>query len=393
MNTKHISVIFALVGVVLLILPIFVPTMAIIDSADSLDRWMVTYGFMSLDTNTYYDAPSSVAWQTNATAGQKWHSYLLWWTSWGAWMDWRTTPLLNVKIFPSYIPSTTTFDVALITAEGVEQWTEYYYSSVPLTVGVWNNVTIDLRNPYAGQVSGLSMVRGVRLHWNLNSYSGADFITYVDRLEVLPLGPTQTLTIEATSNGYFDWNVNTYSIPKGTTVTVSAIPSSGYELNYFILDDINVGKPTANTIDITMDLDHSLNANFKQVSTANVVTVTISSMVGGTTDPLPGVYEYTPNTELILRAIPDEGYVFSTWVLDSGNYTSNPITITVGNEGVVSESIQAVFEQSSISSVDTVTTNNGEIKPPQFPLNLFQLVGVGCLVISGVFAIKKPKRR
>ena len=61
------------------------------------------------------------------------------------------------------------------------------------------------------------------------------------------------------------------------------------------------------------------------------VSLTISATIGGTTDPEPGTYTYEEGTEVIVKAIPDSGYEFSSWSGDSSG-TDNPITITMDSD-------------------------------------------------------------
>jgi hypothetical protein len=55
--------------------------------------------------------------------------------------------------------------------------------------------------------------------------------------------------------------------------------------------------------------------------------LTITSTAGGTTNPLPGTYNYTVGSSLNVAAIPNPGYSFDHWLLDGEEKTENPITI------------------------------------------------------------------
>jgi parallel beta-helix repeat protein len=56
--------------------------------------------------------------------------------------------------------------------------------------------------------------------------------------------------------------------------------------------------------------------------------LTITTTVGGTTDPAPGTYSYTANSSVQVTAIPDAGYSFDYWELDSVNVGSaNPYAL------------------------------------------------------------------
>ncbi len=58
-------------------------------------------------------------------------------------------------------------------------------------------------------------------------------------------------------------------------------------------------------------------------------TLTITTKVGGTTDPFPGVYNYIAGTILNVTAIPETGYSFGYWLLDGIKRTENPITVVM----------------------------------------------------------------
>jgi parallel beta-helix repeat protein len=56
--------------------------------------------------------------------------------------------------------------------------------------------------------------------------------------------------------------------------------------------------------------------------------LTIMATAGGTTNPAPGTYSYTANLSVQVTAIPDAGYLFDCWELDSVNVGSaNPYTV------------------------------------------------------------------
>ncbi|MGF3573520.1 MAG: NosD domain-containing protein [Candidatus Bathyarchaeia archaeon] len=68
--------------------------------------------------------------------------------------------------------------------------------------------------------------------------------------------------------------------------------------------------------------------------------LTITTTVGGTTDPAPGTYSYTVNSTVQVTAIPEVGYLFDYWELDDVNVGSaNPYTITMDKN----HTLKAVF--------------------------------------------------
>jgi hypothetical protein len=90
------------------------------------------------------------------------------------------------------------------------------------------------------------------------------------------------------------------------------------------------------------------------VNAQNQATVNVLESIGGSTDPLPGTYNYNDGTQVTLTATPDQDLVFVTWLIstDASNDTAvdNPYLLNV--TGGVTYSVSAVFAQ---------------LTPPTFP--------------------------
>jgi len=72
-------------------------------------------------------------------------------------------------------------------------------------------------------------------------------------------------------------------------------------------------------------------------------SLTITTTVGGTTDPAPGTYSYTANSSVEVTAISNADYVFDHWELDTINVGSaNPYTVLMDNN----HTLKAVFAYS-----------------------------------------------
>ena len=78
--------------------------------------------------------------------------------------------------------------------------------------------------------------------------------------------------------------------------------------------------------------------------------ITIISGVGGTTNPTPGTYMYTAGTELNVTAIPESGYSFDYWLLDSEMRTENPIAVVMDEN----HTLEAYF----VDDIPPVTTDD-----------------------------------
>ncbi|MBT0160806.1 PKD domain-containing protein [Candidatus Bathyarchaeota archaeon A05DMB-2] len=69
-------------------------------------------------------------------------------------------------------------------------------------------------------------------------------------------------------------------------------------------------------------------------------SLTITTTVGGTTDPAPGTYSYTASSTVEVTAIPEANYLFDYWELDSVNVGSaNPYTVLMDKD----HTLKAVF--------------------------------------------------
>ncbi|MCK5159001.1 MAG: hypothetical protein KAR08_07580, partial [Candidatus Heimdallarchaeota archaeon] len=110
-------------------------------------------------------------------------------------------------------------------------------------------------------------------------------------------------------------------------------------LNYSVQGDfINLIIPILNYYDILVIGD--------------CLTLAINSGNGGTVNPSSGTYIYDAGTEVIITAVPENGYRFSEWSGDASG-TANPITITMDSD----KSVKANFRRPYIS---TTASGQGE---------------------------------
>jgi hypothetical protein len=86
-----------------------------------------------------------------------------------------------------------------------------------------------------------------------------------------------TLIITTTSGGTTNPPSGTYTYSPGTTVQVTAMPNSGYILDYWELDGTNVSS-SINPLPVTMNMNHTLEAVFSSGPPPTTPTVTISPM-------------------------------------------------------------------------------------------------------------------
>lgn len=165
--------------------------------------------------------------------------------------------------------------------------------------------------------------------------------------------PQFTLTLAAQAGGTTDPAPGTRSYDAGTVVTVTALPSAGYQFVEWL--ENNEPVSTNNPVNILMDADRSLVATFEQIVVPpeeRIVTVTVLGK--GTTDPAPGTYRVPVDSLFTITASPAAGYKFDRW------------------EGDISAKTQTVtFQVSNNMSVIAVFV---EVMAPPFPEALWTLL-------------------
>jgi PKD repeat protein len=165
---------------------------------------------------------------------------------------------------------------------------------------------------------------------------------------------TYRLTILSSTGGTTDPVPGTYTYTNGTYASVTAIPEAHYLFDHWLLDGNPAGS--ANPISILMTDDHTLQPIF----VLHNYTLTITATAGGTTNPSPGTYTYPAGTLVQVTAIPNTGYRFDHWVLDSSSAGSaNPISVTMNDN----HALQAVFAETH-TLVITVSEGGTTSPPP-----------------------------
>lgn len=184
--------------------------------------------------------------------------------------------------------------------------------------------------------------------------------------------PEHDLTINATVGGTTDPLPGLYTHVENSTVQVRGKPENGYNFSHWLLDGITY---TSNPINVLMDSDHLLTAYFSVEPPPPPPTyhLTVSTTLGGTTTPEPGIYEYEEGVTVPVTALPETGYHFNHWELDGASRTETPINITM----TADHTLLAVF---------TVT-------PPKRPPWGWVTFLIGLPIIGGVlYWISKPKK-
>jgi uncharacterized repeat protein (TIGR02543 family) len=136
------------------------------------------------------------------------------------------------------------------------------------------------------------------------------------------VGTKCTLTVTTPTGGTVTKLPDGTTYSKGTEVTLTAMPSSGYIFKNWTGDVTG----TSATVKVTMDTDKSVTAVFTQIP-ANSFTVSLSSTGSGSVSKTPDENYYESGTQVTINATPLNGVsVFDGW---SGDYTGTEKSATI----------------------------------------------------------------
>jgi len=125
-----------------------------------------------------------------------------------------------------------------------------------------------------------------------------------------------------------------------STAQALATPVENGEFYNWILDGQNV---TGSTLSIQMSQNHNLTAVFREVDFTLTVQAASHGSVyftGDSSNPIDGTASANiMGSTSSIRAQPDDGYMFSNWVLDGQKYFNNPISVTFDGD----HNLEAVF--------------------------------------------------
>jgi hypothetical protein len=134
---------------------------------------------------------------------------------------------------------------------------------------------------------------------------------------------------------------------------------AGYVFDHWetICTGLSLSDENANSVQVTVSGDGTLKAIYRR---AQNYTLTITSTLGGTTDPVPGSYSYYEGTVVSVTAIPDSTYIFDYWELDGVDVGSdNPISVTI----TANHTLHAVFKPVAYHTLTITSTTGGTTNP------------------------------
>lgn len=173
-----------------------------------------------------------------------------------------------------------------------------------------------------------------------------------DKQTYLANATTKSFTLERLYNVYISalsgGTVNDEEVngdyEYGTEITIVATPKAGYRFKKWSDDN------TQATRKIKIEEDVYLEASFSRIPT---YTVTVFEVTGGTTT-LVGDTTLMEGENLSIKATPEEGYIFSQWLVNGEVNTDNPFVITAIDQDY---SIEPVFIKEEMGVEQTTIDN------------------------------------
>jgi len=168
--------------------------------------------------------------------------------------------------------------------------------------------------------------------------------------------PTSTnyiLTVNA-ANGTVSKSPDQASYASGTLVSLTAVPSAGYQFSSWS----GAASGTTNPLSITMNANKSITANFSPVGTTTY-SLTVTTNGSGSVSKSPDQTTYNSGSNVTLTAIPATGYKFNGWS-GSASGTINPLTVSMTSN----KNITATFIVAAGSQVVDFTLINAATDQP-----------------------------
>jgi uncharacterized repeat protein (TIGR02543 family) len=171
-----------------------------------------------------------------------------------------------------------------------------------------------------------------------------------------PTTYTLTTTSTPSAGGTVSKSPDASSYNAGTVVTLTATPAAGYTFTGWSGD----ATGTATSVNVTMDANKTVTANFQQNTVVNyTLTTTGSPAAGGTITRSPNAATYADGTVVTLTAAAAAGYTFSGWSGDATG-TSASTTVTMSADKSVTATFTATGgTTSTIRIEDNATPSTG----------------------------------
>jgi len=161
---------------------------------------------------------------------------------------------------------------------------------------------------------------------------------------------TLTTNVSPAGGGTVSRSLNQTCYVPGTSVTVEAVPASGYEFTGW--SGASTSKSASVTVAINSDLE--LTANFQRIYT---LTTNVSPAGGGTVSHSPNHTHYSPGTSVTVEAKPASGYAFTGWS-GASTSTSASVTVTINSNLELTANFQPLYTV-TVSSIGSGASSGG----------------------------------
>ncbi|MBN1578650.1 MAG: carbohydrate binding domain-containing protein [Chitinispirillaceae bacterium] len=157
-------------------------------------------------------------------------------------------------------------------------------------------VAITQKDPKSGWGSNISS--------NKSSLSGVS-----TKCSYIKFDKKYSLTVTATSGGKVTKSPDATTYDSGATVTLTAVPNSGYKLKSWSGD----ASGTSPTVTVTMTDDKAVTATFVDVNAKTKFILTVASTGSGVVQAEPRQAEYDSGTTVTFKAYTVNGSTFNCW--------------------------------------------------------------------------------
>jgi hypothetical protein len=151
-----------------------------------------------------------------------------------------------------------------------------------------------------------------------------------------PQIPQYDLTISSTAGGSVDIpGEGTFTYDADTVLDLVAEADSGYRFVNWTGDVTAIENVNGASTTITMNDDYTIVANFAEIPPEQFTLTVYSSSGGSVTTPGEATFPYYAGTVVDLKAEPEEGYRFVTWIGDVAeiaDVTAASTTITMSED-------------------------------------------------------------
>lgn len=153
-------------------------------------------------------------------------------------------------------------------------------------------------------------------------------------------------------------------VSKGSNITYTFTPASGYVIDYVNVDMENIGRPSSYTFSNIQE-SHAIEVIYSQPYEDDPVvaefTISASATTGGRISP-EGTISVEKGDAKTFQAIADAGYTFDGWIVDGNVVSGSSYTFHNVN---ANHSIKAQFSSGALPTYDIVASaiGNGSISP------------------------------